>query len=56
MARERRTTVALAKVLRTSQQSASRRVNGDTPLTLDELALAAAWLGMPITDFFKDAV
>jgi transcriptional regulator with XRE-family HTH domain len=55
MARQKRSGVDLAKVLHISQQSASRRINGDTALTLDELAAAAEWLGLSVFDLLKDA-
>lgn len=48
MARQRRTGVELADVLKCSQQSASRRLNGGQGLDLDELPVIAAWLGIDV--------
>lgn len=39
----------LAKTLGVSQQSASRRMTGETPINLDELWTIAAWLKVPVT-------
>lgn len=50
MARQRRTGVELAAVLKCSQQSASRRVNGGQGLDLDELPVIAEWLGIDVMD------
>ena len=47
MARQRKTGVDLAHVLNCSQQSASRRMTGATPLTLDDIAAISDWLGIP---------
>lgn len=51
MARQRKTGVDLAHALHCSQQSASRRLTGQTPLTLDELAAIAEWLSVPVSVF-----
>jgi transcriptional regulator with XRE-family HTH domain len=47
MARQRKTGVELAALLECSQQSASRRMNGDVDMSLDEIAKIADWLGVP---------
>lgn len=46
MGRQRKTGVELATVLGISQQSASRRLRGETGLDLDEVAVVAEWLGV----------
>lgn len=46
MGRQRKTGVELAAVLGISQQSASRRLRGETGLDLDEVAVVAEWLGV----------
>lgn len=48
MARQRKTGRELAAHLHCSQQSASRRVNGETAIDLDELASIAEWLEVPV--------
>jgi hypothetical protein len=50
MARQKRTGVDLAAVLKCSQQSASRRLNGGQGLDLDELPVIAAWLDIDVMD------
>lgn len=50
MARQKRTGVELASVLKCSQQSASRRINGGLGLDLDELPVIAEWLGLDLLD------
>ena len=50
MARQKRTGVELAAVLRCSQQSASRRLVDGQGLSLDDLPLIADWLGLKVTD------
>jgi transcriptional regulator with XRE-family HTH domain len=47
MARQRRTATELAAFLGCSVQSASRRLNGEVRIDLDEVALIADWLGVP---------
>lgn len=44
MAKQKRTTVALAAVLRISRQSAGRKAGGATAITLNELDDIAGWL------------
>lgn len=48
MARQRKTGVELASVLDLSQQSASRRLTGESGLDVDELAMIADWLKVPV--------
>ncbi|MFJ9313762.1 hypothetical protein ACIRN4_06175 [Pimelobacter simplex] len=50
MARQKKTGVELAEVLRCSQQSASRRVVNGKGLDLDDLPLIADWLGISVVD------
>lgn len=50
MARQKRTGIELATVLKCSQQSASRRLNGGQGLDLDELPVIAEWLGVSVFD------
>jgi len=45
MARQRKTGKQLAEVLGCSQQSASRRLNGETTFSIGEFISAALWLG-----------
>ena len=55
MARQRRTGRDLASVLQISQQSASRRMNGETDMSLDEIATVSDWLGLSPTALFERA-
>ena len=48
MARQQRTGVQLAQVLKCSQQTASRRMIDGRGLDLDELPLIAEWLGVDV--------
>lgn len=50
MARQQRTGVELARVLKCSQQSASRRLISGKGLDLDELPLIAEWLDLSVID------
>lgn len=50
MARQKKTGVGLAKVLRCSQQSASRRLVSGKGLDLDDLPLIADWLGISVVE------
>lgn len=45
----KRTRLELAALLGVSPQTITRRLNGDIPLDLDEVAKVAAWLNVPIT-------
>lgn len=56
MARQRKTGKELASLLNCSQQSASRRMNGGTCFDLDEIALIADWLHIPLSRFLPPAV
>lgn len=55
MARQRKSGVELASLLHLSQQSVSRRVNGETDLTLDELEVVARWLDVSLADIVGSA-
>jgi transcriptional regulator with XRE-family HTH domain len=55
MARQRKTGVGLASLLKCSQQSASRRLNGEVPIDFDELAKIADWLGISAPDLIARA-
>lgn len=48
MARQRKTGVELASHLQISQQSASRRLTGETDFDLDEVASIAEWLDVDL--------
>lgn len=56
MARQKRTGVELAQLLKCSQQSVSRRLSAETSIDLDELAQIADWLGVDIRQFFASEV
>lgn len=47
----RRTSRDLGDLLGISQQSASRRMTGETPLNVEELFQVAAWFDTPLTHF-----
>jgi transcriptional regulator with XRE-family HTH domain len=49
MARQNRKGKDLARLLGCSKQSAYRRMNGETPLNLNELELLARWLKVTVT-------
>jgi BetR domain. len=49
MARQHKTSQDLADVLSISQSSASRRMNGQVPIDLDEVYLVAQWLDVPLS-------
>lgn len=53
MAEQKRSGVDLAKHLHISQQSASRRVSGDQPFSLNELFEVAVWLRISIVDLIR---
>lgn len=55
MARQRKTGRELASLLSITQQSASRRLNASTDLSLDELDIIARWLAKPIQYFLDSA-
>lgn len=49
MARKQRTGVELARYLGITQTTLSRRLTGRTAFDLDEIALVAEWLELPIS-------
>jgi transcriptional regulator with XRE-family HTH domain len=49
-----KTTRELAELLGVTYESARRRYQGITPLTLIELAVVARWLGVPRSNLFPD--
>lgn len=53
MARQRKTGIELASLLKCSQQSASRRLNGDVDINLDEVAKIATWLGLSLVELIE---
>lgn len=53
MARQRKTSSDLATALGTSQSSASRRLTGETAFDLDEVAVVADWLNIPISQVLR---
>jgi len=55
MGRHRITQTQLAKNLGTSQMAVSRRLSGEVPFDVDELARVAEILGVPVTVLFGDA-
>lgn len=48
LARQRRTAADLALVLGTTPHTAGKRLNGQSPFTIVELAQATAWLGVSL--------
>ncbi len=55
MARQRRTGADLARHLNRSQQTVSRRLNGESPWDVDDLAAVAAWLGVDLDRLLSNA-
>lgn len=55
LARRQIPQIKLATLLGTSQVSVSRRLTGQTPISVDELAIIAGFLEVPISKFLKDA-
>lgn len=53
MARQKKSSVDLASLLGCSQSSAARRMSGETPLDLDDIAAIARWLGVTEATFFE---
>lgn len=49
MARQRRTGVELASLLKVSKQAVSRRLSGEQGFDLDEVAIVADWLAVPLS-------
>jgi len=54
MARERITATALAELLSVNTPWVTRRLNGQTPVTLEDLDRICAALGIPVTDVLCD--
>lgn len=52
MARQKKTSQDLADYLNISQSSANRRMNGQSPIDLDEVDRLARWLDVPVLYFF----
>lgn len=46
MGRQQKTVAELADILGLERQAAKKRYDGDKPMSVDELATAAAWLGV----------
>lgn len=55
MARQKRTAGELATVLGISAHTAGRRLNGETPFDVIELAGACEWLGISMVDVVRRA-
>ncbi|WP_280442255.1 helix-turn-helix domain-containing protein [Nocardia brasiliensis] len=55
MARQRKTTTALAAVIGRSQSTASNRLSGTQPFTFDELIQVCEWLGVSVTELDAEA-
>lgn len=53
MAWQKKNGTGLARALSCSQQSASRRLTGAQPFTLDELPVLASWLGVEVTTLLR---
>lgn len=55
IARHQRRQADLADVWGISQMAVSRRLNGTVPLSADQTASAAEWLGLDVADLFGRA-
>ena len=55
MARQKRTARELAAVVGISEHTAGRRLNGETPFNIVELAAACRWLGISIAGVLRRA-
>lgn len=55
LARRRISQREFGAALNLSQSGVSRRLDGKTPFTLDELAAAADFLDVPVSAFFGEA-
>ena len=55
MGRQRRSGADLARHLNRSHQTISRRLNGESPWDVDDLAAVAAWLGVSLDRLLVDA-
>lgn len=51
MARQHKRVADLARILDGSLATATRRLNGRIPFSLNELADVAGWLRVPVTNF-----
>lgn len=49
LARQRKTAADLARVLGLSAHTTGRRLNGDAPFDVTELAVTAGWLGLSVS-------
>ena len=47
--------IDLAKALNVSRHTASRRINGETDLSINEVEAIAAWLDVPVTRLIAPA-
>ncbi|QIK62313.1 hypothetical protein G7068_03160 [Leucobacter viscericola] len=54
MARQRKDANQLMEVLHLSRNSVYRRMNGDVPFNLNEIATVSEWLNVPISAFEFD--
>lgn len=52
MARSKRTQSSLANSIGMKQQALSRRLSGRTPFTVDEIAVIARYLEVPVATLF----
>ncbi len=55
IARQQKRQADLADVWGLSTMAVSRRVTGAVPMSADETAAAAAWLGLDVADLFRVA-
>lgn len=54
IARRQRRQADLADIWGISEMGVSRRVNGFVPISAEQAALAAQWLGLDVADLFGD--
>ena len=52
IARRQKRQADLAAIWGMSSMAVSRRVNGAVPMSAEQTAAAAKWLGMPVADLF----
>ncbi|MBN9210525.1 MAG: hypothetical protein BGO45_04700 [Microbacterium sp. 71-36] len=55
LARQKRSGRELSVVLGISEHTMGRRLNGETPFNMVELAAACLWLGISLTDLIRRA-
>lgn len=55
LARQKRTAREMAVVLGISEHTAGRRLSGDAPFNMIELAAACRWLGISLSDLVRRA-